>query len=501
MSINFSKSKYCGLWQCPKIAWLRKYKPDQMKMNEDIEERMRTGNVIGDLAMGIFGDYTEVTAYKGEKIDLSKMIENTKVEMAKGTPVICEASFDFDGLYCAVDILRKENGGWAIYEVKSSTHEDKQIYAADVAYQKYVLESCGVNVTGTYIVCINNQYVFDGTLDITEFFKIADISEAVLFESANIRTNLDVAELILKSTTEPSIDLSTACNKPYRCGFWDYCSSHIPTPSVFDLYKLGFDKKIDFYKNGKIKYEDLILEETITNKIQKCQMSFYLHDPGTYVDKDGINKFLNTLSYPLYFLDFETMMPVIPIFAGTKPYEQIPVQYSLHYIEKEDGELKHKEFLAEADKDPRRALAERLCEDIPVDCCITVYNKNFECTVLKNLAALYPDLANHLLNIRDNIKDFLVPFRSGYYYNRALALGGKFSLKTVLPALFPDDTELDYHNLEQIHNGSEAMSILARIKDMPEEEQETTRRNLLKYCELDTYATVKIWQELKRVSE
>ena len=501
MSLSFSKSKYCGLWQCPKIAWLRKYKPDQMKMNEDIEERMRIGNVIGDLAMGIFGDYTEVTAYKGEKIDLSKMIENTKLEMAKGTPVICEASFDFDGLYCAVDILRKENGGWAIYEVKSSTHEDKQVYAADVAYQKYVLESCGVNVTGTYIVCINNQYVFDGTLDISEFFKIADISEAVLFESANIRTNLDVAELILKSTTEPSIDLSTACNKPYRCGFWDYCSSHIPTPSVFNLYNLGFDKKIDFYKSGKIKYEDLILEEKITNKIQKRQMSFYLHDPGTYVDKDGINKFLNTLSYPLYFLDFETMMPVIPIFKDTKPYEQIPVQYSLHYIEKEDGELKHREFLAEADKDPRRALAERLCEDIPMNCCVTVYNKNFECTVLKNLAALYPDLADHLLNIRDNIKDFLVPFRSGYYYNRALALGGKFSLKTVLPALFPDDTELDYHNLEQIHNGSEAMNILARIKDMPEEEQETTRRNLLKYCELDTYATVKIWQELKRVAE
>ena len=194
MSLSFSKSKYCGLWQCPKIAWLRKYKPDEIKTNENIEERMRIGNVIGDLAMGIFGDYVEVTAYDGEKIDLSKMIENTKAEMAKGTPVICEASFDFNGLYCAVDILRKDGDGWAIYEVKSSTHEDKQVYAADVAYQKYVLENCGVNITGTYIVCINNQYVFDGTLDIHQFFKIADISEAVFFESANIKTNLNVAD-------------------------------------------------------------------------------------------------------------------------------------------------------------------------------------------------------------------------------------------------------------------------------------------------------------------
>ena len=207
---NFSKSKYCGLWQCPKIAWLRKYKPDEITVDGSVLARMEAGNVVGDLAMGLFGDFVEVTAYKGDNIDLSKMIENTKAEIEKGTPVICEASFDFNGLYCAVDILKKENDGWAIYEVKSSTHEDKQVYAADVAYQKYVLENCGVNVTGTYLVCINNEYIFDGILDIHQLFKIADISEGVFFESANIKTNLNVAELILKSEDEPPIDLSTA---------------------------------------------------------------------------------------------------------------------------------------------------------------------------------------------------------------------------------------------------------------------------------------------------
>ena len=503
MSLSFSKSKYCGLWQCPKIAWLRKYKPDEIKTNENIEERMRIGNAIGDLAMEIFGDYVEVTAYDGEKIDLSKMIENTKAEMEKGTPVICEASFDFNGLYCAVDILRKDGDGWAIYEVKSSTHEDKQVYAADVAYQKYVLENCGVNVTGTYIVCINNQYVFDGTLDIHQFFKIADISEAVFFEIANIKTNLNVAELILKSTDEPPIDLSVSCSKPYQCGFWDYCTRHLPSPSVFDLYgtALHFDKKIEFYKQGKFKYEDLINEPKIKNPKLIRQISYCLEEKDTYVDKAGIGEFLNTLSYPLYFLDFETVRPVIPEYIGTKPYAQIPFQYSLHYIEKEGGELKHKEFLAESGKDPRRAIAERLCEDIPINVCVTAYNKSFECSRIEELAETFPDLADHLLNIRDNMKDFLVPFRSGYYYNKAIAIGGKFSIKIVLPALFPNDPELDYHNLEQIHNGGEAMSIFPKIKDMPKEEQETTRKNLLKYCELDTYAMVKIWEELRRVVE
>ena len=496
---NFSKSKYCGLWQCPKIAWLRKYKPDEITVDGSVLARMEAGNVVGDLAMGLFGDFVEVTAYNGDNIDLSKMIENTKAEMEKGTPVICEASFDFNGLYCAVDILKKDGDGWAIYEVKSSTHEDKQVYAADVAYQKYVLESCGVNVTGTYLICINNEYVFDGTLDIHELFKIADISEGVFFESANIKTNLNVAELILKSENEPPIDLSTACNNPYRCSFWKYCSKHIPSPSVFDLYKLPFKKKIDYYKKGIFRYEDLINDSKITNEKQIRQMSFHLKEQGTHIDKAGISEFLDTLSYPIYFLDFETIQPVIPEFIGTKPYAQIPFQYSLHYIEKECGELKHKEFLAESGTDPRRALAERLCEDIPLNVCVTAYNKGFECTRIKELAETYPDLADHLLNIESNIKDLLVPFQSGYYYNKAM--GGSFSIKSVLPAIFPDDPELNYKNLDQIHNGGEAMSIFPKIKDMPKEEQETTRHNLLKYCELDTYAMVKIWEELKRVVE
>ena len=499
MNFNFSKSKYCGLWQCPKIAWLRKYKPEEMTIDGSVLSRMEAGNIVGDLAMGLFGDFVEVTAYNGENIDLAKMIENTREEIEKGTPVICEASFDYNGLYCAVDILRKENGGWAIYEVKSSTHEDKLVYAADVAYQKFVLENCGINVTGTYLVCLNNEYIFDGVLNIQELFKITDISESVFFESATIKTNLNVAEMILKSEEEPPIDLSTACNNPYRCSFWKYCAKEIPTPSVFDLYRMSFSKKIDYYKKGKIRYEDLINEPKITNDKQLRQMSFYLKEQGTYIDKAGIGAFLDTLSYPIYFLDFETVQPVIPEYIGTKPYAQIPFQYSLHYIEKEGGELKHKEFLAESGTDPRRALAERLCEDIPMNVCVTAYNKAFECTRIKELADAFPDLAEHLLNIKDNIKDLLEPFQSGYYYNKAM--GGSFSIKSVLPAIFPDDPALNYKNLEQIHNGGEAMSIFPKIKDMPKEEQESTRHNLLKYCELDTYAMVKVWEELKRVVE
>ena len=506
--VYLSKSKYTGLWQCPKIAWLRQYKPEAATIDEMVEARFVAGNMVGDLAMGLFGDFVEVTAYNGEKLDLPKMIEKTVIEMENSTENICEASFSYNGLYCAVDILKKDGDGWAIYEVKSSTKhmnddgsytDDKEVYVADISYQKYVLEHCGVKVTGTFLVCLNGDYVFDGTLDLSQLFFISDVSDEVPAETLKIEPNLAIAEKVLTSDEEPDIDLGIYCKKPYDCSFWKYCSKNIPEQSVFKLYRLPSKKKFEYYHNGWITYRDLIDNAPITNEKQLRQIEFALEDKGTYVNKTEIAVFMQSLSYPLYFLDFETMQPVIPEYVGTKPYAQIPFQYSLHYIEHEGGELKHKEFLAESGTDPRRALAERLCEDIPMNVCVTAYNKAFECTRIKELAETYPDLADHLTNIRNNIVDLLVPFQSGWYYNKAM--GGSFSIKSVLPAIFPDDPSLNYHNLEGVHNGGEAMTIFPKIQHMSPEDQKTARHNLLKYCELDTYAMVKVWQELVRVSQ
>lgn len=506
--VYLSKSKYTGLWQCPKIAWLRQYKPEAATIDEMVEARFVAGNMVGDLAMGLFGDFVEVTTYNGEKLDLPKMIEKTVIEMEKGTENICEASFSYNGLYCAVDILKKDGDGWAIYEVKSSTKhmnddgsytDDKEVYVADISYQKYVLEHCGVKVTGTYLVCLNGDYVFDGTLDLSQLFFISDVSDEVPAETLKIEPNLAIAEKVLTSDEEPDIDLGIYCKKPYDCSFWKYCSKNIPEQSVFKLYRLPSKKKFEYYHNGWITYRDLIDNAPITNEKQLRQIEFALEDKGTYVNKTEIAVFMQSLSYPLYFLDFETMQPVIPEYVGTKPYAQIPFQYSLHYIEHEGGELKHKEFLAESGTDPRRALAERLCEDIPMNVCVTAYNKAFECTRIKELAETYPDLEDHLTNIRNNIVDLLVPFQSGWYYNKAM--GGSFSIKSVLPAIFPDDPSLNYHNLEGVHNGGEAMTIFPKIQHMSPEDQKIARHNLLKYCELDTYAMVKVWQELVRVTQ
>ena len=492
--MHFSKSKYCLLWQCPKLLWLDTYHRELKTEDPGREDRMIVGNMVGDLAMGLFGDYTEVTVLKEDgKPDISAMIEKTRACIAVGVENICEASFSYKGLYCAVDILRKQHGGYAIYEVKSSTKES-EIYGVDIAYQKYVLEHCGITVTGTYLVCINSDYVRGEELDITQLFKLVDMSEWVDMETPLIPSRLALAEKTVLSKEEPIGNIGEHCTNPYDCAYWEYCSRHLPKPSVFDLYRLSGKKKFEYYRKGMISYQDMLAAPKLNEK-QLRQIQFRLTDCGNYIDRGGIQGFLNTLSYPIYFLDFETMQQVVPEFPGTNPYQQIPFQYSLHYIEEPGGELRHKEFLAESGVDPRRAIAESLCRDVPWNVCVTAYNKGFECDRLKELAAQFPDLAGHLLNIQDNIRDLLTPFQSGYYYNRAM--GGSFSIKSVLPALYPDAPSLDYHNLEGIHNGSEAMNIFPKIKDMPPEEQAITRKNLLAYCKLDTYAMVKVWEALE----
>jgi hypothetical protein len=477
--------------------WLKTYKPELCIISDALQQRFHLGSAVGDLAKGLFGKFVDVTSYSDKgMLELGMMIADTRKFIDSETDVICEAAFKYDENYCAVDILKKAGYGYAIYEV-SSTDADNEVYAQDVAYQKYILTHCGINVTGTYLVCINSEYVLDGELDIHRLFQIQDISEVVAQEYAIVYVQIAKAKKMLaRKDTEPDEDIDIHCHKPYDCAFWKYCSEHLPEESVFNLYRMNFSKKIEYYQHGVVSFEQLN-NETLNEK-QQMQVNCTLNDT-IYINKEEIAKFLSTLSYPLYFLDFETMQPVIPEYQGTHPYQQIPFQYSLHYIEKEGGELMHKEFLGVSGEDPRRALAEQLCRDIPLDVCTTAYNKAFECTRLTELAEFFPDLAEHLLNIRDHIIDLLVPFQSGWYY--VPAMGGSFSIKSVLPALFPEDPELDYHNLQgSVHNGGEAMSIFPKIKDMAIDEQQTARQSLLIYCCLDTFAMVKVWQKLKEVS-
>ena len=489
--VHFSKSKYCSAVQCPKMLWLRNNKSEEFDDSILCDTVLDNGNDVGDLAMGLFGDYTEVPFSS----DLGEMIEKTSELVKAGTSVICEASFSYDGCYCAVDILRKVSDGYEIYEVKSST-KVKDIFIDDAAYQNWVLKNSGINVVRVSIVYINNKYVRHGELDLDQLFVIEDVTEAVDAKFAEVAERIAYLREYLSQTSEPSDDIGPKCNKPYGCGFWKYCTRSLPSPNVFDL---GNERnKWKFYEKGLISFKDL-LKAGVLKEEQKIQAQYEVEEREPYVDRKAIDGFLGKLSYPLYFLDFESFQPAVPLYDDSTPYQQIPFQYSLHWIEKEGGELKHTEFLAYPGGDPRRSLAEQLCRDIPLGVCTTAYNMTFEKTRLKELASIYPDLSDHLLDIRDHIVDLMEPFDKKWYYTRAMK--GSYSIKYVLPALYPDDPQLDYHNLEGVHNGTEASATFLAMQNMSGDELEEWRSHLLKYCGLDTYAMVKVWERLCEVAK
>jgi len=504
-----TKSKYVKFMQCPMALWMSVNNPEEAGDDPSAEQRMTTGRTVGDVAKGIFGDYEDVStrALDGTP-NIFKMVEKTEDCLNRNVENICEASFVYEDCFCAVDILHKEGDGYAIYEVKSST-SCKPEYDIDITFQKWVLERCGIKVTGTYLVVLNNQYVYQGAVDsegkpvydLDELFTIMDRSEAVEELIGEVDENVRNAIEILDEDYM-SMEIDKQCGtKSSRCAFFDYCKkqNNIPEHSVFDLYRNT--KAHEQYKNGIVSFEDFKDSSAynangITAQLRNRQLDFELEKRADmHVDTDAIKEFLGELTYPMYFLDFETMQAALPEYPNTQPYQQLTFQYSLHYIENEGGELKHKEFLAESgDPNMLRSLAEQLIADIPENECVLAYNMGFEKGRIKELAGLFPDIADHLMNIHDNINDLLIPFQKGYCYNRAM--GGSFSIKSVLPALFPNDPELDYHSLEGVHNGSEAMSIFPQIKDMPEEEKAKARENLLRYCHLDTLAMVRVWEKL-----
>jgi hypothetical protein len=224
------------------------------------------------------------------------------------------------------------------------------------------------------------------------------------------------------------------------------------------------------------------------------QLEAYVNK-SEYVDREQVREFLDTLWYPLYFLDFETVMPAIPPYDGMRPYQQLPFQYSLHYLEREGSELRHREYLAEPNIDPRGEIAESLVRDIPEEACVIAYNASFEMSRLGDLAGYLPRYRRWIDIMIDNMRDLIVPFRSRYVYHWQMK--GSASQKAVLPALVP---ELSYEGMEVGHGG-EAMDVyFAMCASDDPAEVAGIRAALLEYCKLDTLGMVTILRKLREIA-
>lgn len=492
-NIYLSKSRYCKARQCKKIIWLKKYKPEYaIQKARDIV--LENGTKVGQLAKGLFGKYENIEFNE----NLNIMIDQTKKLLKNKPNIITEASFNYNNNFCSVDILKNDIDGVEIYEVKSST-EISDIYLDDVSYQYYILNNLEFNIKKACIVYINNKYVKQGNLELNKLFNIEDVTEIAKSKQQEIENNIYELNKYMEEymDNEPKDDIGIKCFKPYECEFWEYCTRNLPKPNVFDIKGgMHLDKKFEKYYDGKISFNDL-QNENINPKYLE-QIDFELNNLQPKIDKDYIKEIIKALNYPLYFLDYETYQVAIPEIDGTRPYQQLPFQYSLHIIKEEGAAIEHKEFLAEIeDKDFIRHFAENLIKDIPDNGSVIIYNRAFEPARNREIAEMYPDLKDELERINCNMIDFLEPFKQRKYYTKEMQ--GSASIKYVLPALYQKDSELDYHNLPVVHNGEEASEAFLSLKGKSKEKQKEIRNGLLVYCQLDTYAMVKIWMKFKEI--
>ena len=326
---NISKSLYCNYVQCKKMLWLKKYKPEEYvdTMNQSV---LDNGNEVGDLARSYFGSYSLVKYNEA----LIKMIMETKEYLKQNKKVICEASFKFDNLFASIDILKIDDDGMSIYEVKSSS-ELKDIYKDDASFQAYILKKLGYKIKSVNVMHVNSKYVLHGELNLEEFFEIEDITDLARSKEKEIEENIKDINEMLDSEKEPVIGVGEQCFKPYPCPFFKYCTKHLPEKNVFDINSMfmKMNEKLKYYNKGIVSYEDLI-KENLKERVFD-QIDFEINNKEPKINKKEIKDLMDSLKYPLYFLDYETCQLVIPKIEGTHPYQQITFQYSLNILDKD----------------------------------------------------------------------------------------------------------------------------------------------------------------------
>ena len=314
--MNLSKSKYTRYCQCPKMLWMDTYKKECAKEDPALQRRFDEGNEAGDLAMGLLGDYVETTAYTADgRLDIPAMLKNTKKYLAQGVENICEAAFSKNRCYCAVDILHKTQEGYDIYEVKSSA-ELKEVYLIDCAYQKWVLESSGLN--------IGRVFIRRGDVDIHGLFKIEDVTDRSSQYYAVVKENAAVALEYIAQKDEPQMGPGVHCAKPYPCLYWEYCTLNLPNPNVFDLYRLSASKAEEYYNEGIVTFADVLNAGIKLNKLQRRQVEWEVFNNPTHVDKLGIKAFLVRSPTRCIFWTLSPSRRVYRCMTGSTPTARCP---------------------------------------------------------------------------------------------------------------------------------------------------------------------------------
>ncbi len=473
--------------QCPLSLWYFKHRKDiPADIDPAREALFQAGREIGEWAKKRFPCGVEVhSAYS----DPAAGAAETEVFIRDGQQVIFEATaiHPGDDSYARADILRKAGDAWEIIEVKGSTDvEDYQL--DDISFQYRVFNAAGYAIRRCFIMYINNQYVRNGEVDPDALFSLQDVTDAVLHLQPEI-DGVTRRLLSLSPTLEPRVRIGRHCGKPFKCDYVQHCWKSVPEYSIFDVLT---GKKAEEMVESLGSYEVKSLPaKAVPSGLKKADVWSYINGE-IYIEPDNLRGFLSEIEYPVYYLDYETVRSAVPLFDGSRPFQQIPFQFSLHIEEAPGAQLKHHPFLHKERSDPRTAFVESLISTCGNDGTVIVYNQPFEEGVNNHLAAHFPHYAADLLAINARMVDLYLPFRKRWLYHPQQQ--GSASIKKVLPAF----TNLSYIGMN-ISDGDDASQKYYRfIKEgASDTAAETLWQDLDEYCGLDTYAMQVLLQAIR----
>lgn len=482
-----SKSKFLAGLQCDRLLWTLYNAKEQLPpIDEATQAVFDQGKEVGDLAKQLCPDGIEV----GVGITNLKQTIQLSLQAVRLRRPMFEAAFEYQGAYARADIMDPVGKDrWDIIEVKSST-QVKEVNLHDVALQRYVYSGAGLKIRRCFVLHINGDYVRKGEVDPEKFFTKTDVTAEVRSLSTSIPDQLRRMFATIQLKQCPEDRIGPHCSDPYVCALQDSCWSFLPEHSVFSLRR-GGKKAYELFDLGILKIAD-IPEAMELNEAQTVQRrTITTGEP--HVEKAAISRFLKKLKYPVSYLDFETFGTAIPLFDNSKPYQQIPFQFSLHIVRREGAVPEHHSFLAEGRQDPRPAFVARLKELLPGKGSIVAYNASFESNVLSACCQVHKEYLKWFRKLKPRIVDLLVPFRNLHYYHPEQ--DGSASMKAVLPAL----TGKDYSHLDIQEGGSASREFLrVTFTGVSQQERQKVRNDLEKYCGLDTEGMIWIVEKLKR---
>jgi hypothetical protein len=507
--MRLSKTRLLNFLQCSKRLWLEIHRADLAEISADTRDRFETGHQVGAIARKLYDNGTGIQI--GASTNLNAALKQTQALLSNpagespllrgqaalplqregegggssGSRVFFEAAFEHRGVVVRTDILERSGDRTRLVEVKSST-QMKEEYSPDVAIQTWVLEGAGVRVDDIALAHIDNQFVYRGDGNYQGLLTEEPIGDLARRIAPQVPEWTRQAQQVMAGP-EPEIPIGTHCRSPYECPFIGYCWPETDYP-LTALPNLGA-KLNEYVARGYRDVRDVPGDEVSGEQRLRVWHATVANRPDIH---PSLREELRAIAYPRYYLDFETIAPAVPIWPGTRPYQVIPFQWSIH-IETSPGVLEHLDYLDLSGGLPARPLAQALLRALGRDGPILAYSR-YEAKCLQSLAQLVPMLADSLHALESRLVDLWPIVKRGYYHP---AMKGSWSIKAVLPAVVPD---LSYDNLGEVQEGNEAQRAYfeAISPETSPQRKEQLQASLLEYCRFDTHALVHVVAELSR---